>query len=524
MRRTLPFLVLLAGAAWPAPAEDAVSPALGAIESIQLDTGDVFTEAEAARAWFPYKLANGVHATTRRKFVERALLFAVGDPLDGRVLEETERNLRATGLFRFVSVRAEGSRVVVETRDAWTLIPTISVSDKAGLVTYTLGISDANLLGTGQRLVARYDNGTVRISRSLTYDDRQFLFRPYLALHVAASDLSDGKAFEIGLARPFYALTTESAAGLAYRYADFQEKQWGGGVETATWEMRQRRLRAEAGLRVSGAELTEGGRANRLSTFVEYDYQLLLPGPYGPPPPAAGPREFLWTGLVWERAAQDFIKRRQIQRIDRDEDFNLARTFRLELGFSPSSGELDGAARLAVSASKGLRRASGFGIATLSAETRWADGPSAGRYGLDLRWWFVDASWTLALHLGGTLLHRPDPEVQLETDGENGLRGYRLHAVAGTRRLVANAEARTVFLSDVLSLVSIGAAAFVDGGWSGGPPDGMVALLDAGVGLRFGLARSSAGTILRLDVSRALLEDPLGRRGWLVTFASSQAF
>ena len=46
---------------------------------------------------------------------------------------------------------------------------------------------------------------------------------------------------------------------------------------------------------------------------------------------------------------------------------------------------------------------------------------------------------------------------------------------------------------------------------------------DVGVGFRMGLPRTPKN-LLRLDFSYALNRDPLGRRGWLVSFSSGQAF
>ena len=70
----------------------------------------------------------------------------------------------------------------------------------------------------------------------------------------------------------------------------------------------------------------------------------------------------------------------------------------------------------------------------------------------------------------------------------------------------------------------IGAAVFVDGGVSWGPPDGWYRLVDAGAGFRVGLPRAGVNTLLRIDIARAFRPDPLGRTGWLLSFSSGQAF
>ncbi len=127
-------------------------------------------------------------------------------------------------------------------------------------------------------------------------------------------------------------------------------------------------------------------------------------------------------------------------------------------------------------------------------------------------------------HLGVVSGRRLDPERQIELDGEKGVRGYRLHSVSGTGHFVMNLELRQEFFPDVLHLVSFGAVAFIDSGVAWGAPDGSWTLADAGIGLRFGLSRAAKNTILRLDVSKAFVPDPLGRAGWLLSFSSGQAF
>ena len=104
---------------------------------------------------------------------------------------------------------------------------------------------------------------------------------------------------------------------------------------------------------------------------------------------------------------------------------------------------------------------------------------------------------------------------------------YRAHAFAGDRRLIVNLEDRVRLTPELLHLIVLGAAAFVDAGyaWPPGSPMRLSDLrADAGVGLRVGLPRASRHALVRFDVAYALRPDLKGRRGWLVSFSSSQAF
>ncbi len=490
------------------------------ITEIEIRTENVFSPSEAAASFFPYGLANALHVVSRKKLIRKYLLFGVGDPVDPDRFAETERNLRATGLFRYVLIRYEGTKVIVETGDAWTLLLRGGLSSKGGTTSYQVGLEEANLLGTGRQLKFLYDNGTQRISRSFTFADPAFL-RPYTLFRLVHANLSDGTFYEFGLQRPFFALGTPWAAGMAYQQARFLPKVYAGGEEAAEYSERQTFIRADGGLRAS----LSGSSADRILGFVEWSDTSVRAGPFGSPPPSPGlPRRFLFIGSGVERDARGWIERTDVDRIGRVEDFNLAPVGQIQLGLSPEIFSATGAARMTLRGGMGTLIPNGFSVATVSGEVRYENGSQNAIVNLDVRAILQTPSGTLVARIGLASGWRLDPEVQIYLDGETGVRAYRLHAVSATGHLVGNLELRKVFFRDVLHLVSIGGAAFFDVGVSWGPPDGNWRLADAGVGLRFGLTRASQMSLLRLDLARAFNPDPLGRTGWLVSFASSQAF
>mgnify|MGYP003291064528 CR=1 FL=1 len=113
----LPFRLSAQGTAVP---DSSADPAL-VIRGIQLQRRDIFDPDE--RSWFA-RLANKLHAQTRPAVIRRELLFRVGQPYDSALVAESERNLRALGLFRHVkidSVRTPtGLMLRVVTKDGWT--------------------------------------------------------------------------------------------------------------------------------------------------------------------------------------------------------------------------------------------------------------------------------------------------------------------------------------------------------------------------------------------------------------------
>jgi hemolysin activation/secretion protein len=120
-----------------------------------------------------------------------------------------------------------------------------------------------------------------------------------------------------------------------------------------------------------------------------------------------------------------------------------------------------------------------------------------------------------------------DGAVQLAADGSNGLRGYKLHAFTGDRRLIMNLEDRILLTPEIAHLVQLSAAAFLDAGraWPTGNSFVFEDLgTDVGAGLRIGLPRASRQNIWRIDVAYPLRPDLTGRQAWMLSFSSSQAF
>jgi hypothetical protein len=487
---------------------------------VEIRTMNVFAPEEAAKAFFPYGLANALHLTTRVSFVQYQLLFAPGDALRGDLLAETERNLRAFGLFRRAYVRAEGTRVVVETADAWTLLLRGSFSNKGGVTTYSIGAEEYNLLGTGRQFGFGWEKETDRSSRSVFYVDPN-LFAPHVAFRLDAADLSDGRFLRAGLGRPFYALDVPWALEGSMRRSDFDTKLYAGGEQSVVWKQEERDLIVSGGHLLS----RDPDAVYRLLGSVEWTDVKLREGGEGPPPPEErSHRTFLFFSAGIAREGSDWITRRLVDRIDRDEDFNLAPSGRVELGFSPHVGETQTAARALVSGSIGARLPSGFALSTVTASTRLSGGAENAILAADARAYVMKGPWTFVGRFGTMVGWNLDPENQIPLDGENGMRAYRLHAVEGDRRLVGNVEARVFAVPEILQLVSFGFAAFGDVGWSWGGPDGYWKLADAGVGLRIGITRASKNNLVRMDVARSLHPDPLGRTGWLFSFSSGQAF
>ncbi len=501
------------------------------IRNIVIQTENVFEDAESS---ILTGVADALHAVTREPVVRRELLFQEGDSLDPAKLLETERNLRALGLFRQVEVRAipageDEVDVLVRTRDAWTTEITGSIGQAGGQSRFGLGMEENNFLGLGKKLSIAAADGPDRTTREVLYGDPQFLGRR-LALLLLYGSNSDGERRRLVLDHPFRSLDSPDAESFVFEDLSRQTRIYDAGLETARYGMRTRFLELEAGGRITVAGdrpvLRVFAGYRRTETF--FDELPEEEGGRGEVPPD---RKFGFVFGRIELSKPDFAVQRDVAFYSRDEDFDLGGAASLELGWSPPVFGANESIGAALSLARGLRLPGGFLRGSLAASTRAKDRSfeNALVEGDLLAVWRPDerSGNTLVGRVRVAVGSRLDPEIQLAADGATGLRGYRLHAFTGDRRLLVNVEDRILLTPELLHLFQVGGAIFFDAGyaWPVGAPARLSDLrADAGVGLRIGLPRAAKHALFRIDLAYALRPDLQGRRGWLVSFSSSQAF
>lgn len=502
------------------------------IRRIRIETENVFQDAESS---FLARAADSIHGVTRAEVIRRELLFSEGGFLDPAKVAETERNLRFLGLFRTVKITSEpveGSEsevdVVVHTHDAWTTEISGSLGRAGGQGHYGVSIEEKNLFGLGKKVSLAVSERPDRSTRQILYSDRQFLGRR-LGLDVFYDHSSDGDRRHFALASGFRSLDSPAGGALLLDQASRKTRLYSNGFEVARFGMDTRFFEVSAGRRLS----LEGDRpVARL--FAGYRREEAKFGSVEREPDGfvlPRDRRFGFFFARVELARPEFAVEHDVRFFLRDEDFDLGGAFSFEIGYSPPVLGARGAVGAAVAWSQGLRLSRGFLLGSLGAATRARDGSLENTLveGQLIGVWRPTerSRQTLVGRALVTVADRLDREIQVEADGANGLRAYRLHAFAGDRRIVVNLEDRFRLTSELLHLFVLGGAVFVDAGYAW-PPGTPVSLsdmrVDAGVGLRVGLPRASRHALLRFDLAYALRPDLRGRRGWLVSFSSSQAF
>lgn len=502
------------------------------IRRIRIETSNVFEDAESS---FPARLADAIHGVTRAEVIRRELLFAEGDWLDPGKVAETERNLRLLQVFRTVTITAEPVEgvegevdVVVRTHDAWTTELSGSLGRSGGQGHYGVSIEEKNLFGLGKKVSLAFSQRPDRSTREILYSDPQFLGRR-LGLEVLYDSNSDGDRRHFSLTNGFRSLDSPAGGTLLYDQGSRKTRLYANGSEVARFGMDTRLFELSAGRRLS----LEGDRPV-VRLFAGYRRQEARFGSVEREPDGFALPDERRFGFFFARVELDrpeFVVQHDVGFFLRDEDFDLGGSLSFELGYSPSVLGAEAAGRAAAQWSQGLVLPRGFLIGSLTAQTRARGGSLENTLveGELLGVWRPSdqSRQTVVGRALVTVGNRLDREIQIEADGANGLRAYRLHAFAGDRRVVFNLEDRVRLTPELLHLLVVGAAAFVDAGyaWPRGAPVRLSDLrVDAGVGLRLGLPRASRHALFRFDLAYALRPDLRDRRGWLVSFSSSQAF
>jgi outer membrane protein assembly factor BamA len=497
---------------------DRVLEAQGAIiGKVELDVRQIFDERDPRENSGLYHLADQLHVRTRQSTIRAQLLFRPGDKYKARILEETERNLRALSYIydaRVVPVKYADGKVTIRviTKDVWTLSPGVSFSRTGGANSSGFDLADSNLLGFGKSLAVDHSSNVDRTSNGITYGDPN-LFGSRWTLAAAYADASDGAQRTFALAQPFYSLDTPWTATVKAMKFDRTVSRYNLGDVFDQFKRDENYYELSGGL---SSGLIDGW-TRRVYAGMRYDQNIFaqVPGTSTPATVLPPNRTLSYPFVAGEIVQDDFRKVGDQNQIGRTEDLYFGTRLYAEVGYS---GTAFGANRndllLTTSATKGFQ---------LSALTQLflAGTVSSRLESGSVRNLFVDSTATyywrwrddklLFVFLNGTTTHALDPDSQLLIGGDTGLRGYPLRYESGTSRGLLTVEQR--FYTDwyPFRLARFGAAIFGDVGRTWGR--GVIGnsdpgtLKDLGCGMRFGNTRSGLGNVLHVDVAFPLNGD-----------------
>ena len=539
------------------------------IRKITIKVGEIFEDSSAA-----YDFVNGLKVPTTAHVIRTELLFREGDTFDPYLIKQSARNLRLQRFLRQIKITptfdGDAVDVMVEARDSWTLIPFLSYSSGTGQRNQGIGINEGNLLGGATRVEAKYEQNASRNSFGAVVSDPQFLGTRHSFL-LGGADRSDGTTARMALGLPFRSLMQRDSWAFDTSTANTIGRLWDAGNETYIFRQHLNSFSALytfAGPGVApaaeddpytGIYKGQWVLSQRYSVGYSYndatfhqataqDYEDLDLSPStvsNNPADLATDRRFSGPLFQYQTINPEYISMNYIDRFDRVEDYNLGDESLVNAQFAPRYlGSLDNSVIATANRSMGWKTSNAsFVRAEFGGASRY-DHTTGNVENSILRTEWKAYSVMGDLYMGERFFGRHtfasqfyvdfgeklDKDRQLLLGADTGLRGYEINTFEGDKRMVLNLEERSHFADDVLQLVSVGSAVFIDAGGATNSALGDILTTDlygdVGFGLRFCFPRASGGGVVRVDVAFPLRDGPDGSKAGepRVLFAAGQLF
>ena len=503
----------------PSAAELEASGAV--IGKILIDNQNIFNTEDPSDDKKLFRLANSLHYPTRPNIIRRQLLFKSGQRYNRRLIDETERILRADGYFYDAWIRPvhyQDGKVDlrVTTRDVWTLNPGFNFSRSGGTNSIGVQLEDSNFLGLGSDVKVYHTSTIERTATGVTAYD-QHMFGGWTSVSMGLATQSDGYLRELTVQRPFYALATPWAGGV-YGIDDLQtDSLWDRGQiidQFADWH-------TGAQIYAGWSQGEQNGWVRRWSTGFTYDEHTFSPvATWNGPTVLPTDRRFLYPFVQYDLIQDDYLRLVNHDQIARTEDFYLGTSFSVRAGYAAAAlGSSSSALIFNSSASTGF---GGTGKSTLQLfgdlSGRVTDGElQNGIADASVRYYVKQSkNWLFFTTFAGTKGWHLDVDNQITLGGDNGLRGYPLRYQDGTGRALFTVEQRYFTDWYPFRLFRVGGAIFYDAGrvWGTAPlaVPNYGWLTDAGFGLRFGNARTGLGNVIHVDLAFPFNGDPTIKR------------
>ena len=495
------------------------------ISKIVILRQDVFDDKIKRKTPFYYTWGNALHIITKERIIRSELLFELGEPVDSLRIIESQRNLRLRGFISEVFVTgkpngADSVDLIVTTVDYWTTKIALYAELNGGDYTVGAGASEVNFLGNGQALEIA--------GQTSSDEDRYSIFAGDGRLggtRFAGSFYYSGSTFGDGLAayfaRPQYSISVKTGFWAKYYNSDGIRRLFAGGDEVFRYKKMYREFDSKF--------IYSIGKLRKLDLFFKYNYEESdyspddYDSPYNHIIPPDQTRSYPSAGLGLSIIEYDM--QRYLDEAGTPEDLTLGAAVRFSLGRSiPEFGADYTGTRPEFSTKFLSKPFSGLFIGVKNNIYWWRyDGRDTEIGSRTEAMIYLKTGETNVLTARGLadFTWRQKSTYQAILGGANGLRGYPVYRFSGNRLAIGNLEYRFYFPLEILT-VRIGGAAFFDIGtvWQRYEKINLSDLRsDIGMGLRFGLTKSSTSRVLRFDIAKSLANNDV-----FVSFGSTVLF
>ncbi len=504
MRRTLTMVaVMMAAIGGSARSQELPDSGRSVIDTIIVITENVFGSDEASGNAL-FRIANAVRFTTNASVVRRELLFHVGEPYDSAKVAESERNLRALGIFRDVVIdtsSVEGRlTVVVRTADGWSTQINLTGQFTGGTFTWAAGLAEQNFLGSATVVDVSYRKDVDRTATRISTRFRR-AFGSRIAANGFYETLSDGRRGGWAVGSPFRSFSDRRSLQLIGARADQRVLKFvtRSALDQDTIPYQRRAFLNRISVAVAPIATTSRYVRIGISAQIKRE-EFLLQRDTG----LAVPDTVTATiGTFVEYGRANFKVVTHYNGFAQEEDLNLSTRVRVSGWIAPSAfGYERTGIGPRVNVHTGVSLPFGFLRASFLAGGLFTSaGLDSGRVAVSMTLGsqFFDRQATF-LNVQAGILERPAPGREFDLGHGIGPRSFGPHSLTGDRAFWGTFEHRVFLVDEFLGLLGIGAAGFVDygGAWFEDlePQYGG----NVGFGLRIGATRATGINVGRFDL------------------------
>ena len=473
---------------------------------------------------------------TQKNVIVRELLFQVGSIYKTEDESESERILRrkpylgSAEIFATRDSQSKLVRIEVAVTDVWTIMPTLDLptpitGDRFDLL---ITLSDSNLLGLGNSAGFRFHQ--IHESEERTRNLWSFshgvprIFDSHWGIYGVYTQKRVGDSWQARLYRPLYSLQTkwsgESSFSESIDPIHWYDKN---GKKTDTFE-RHLYIRSGQIIRVFGNRY----RRTLVGLWTKSSRSIYFKTKEGISLSKANLTNRITNriGISIEKVQRTYIRTRFLNQMGRVEDVGLGHYYGASIGQASrwyGSDQTDSELTLSFASMQTHRKQiflnTLMGFVTNFDKKQIYSSILTALIKVTAKDLYYQ---TLVLQLKTAMGFNLDGKGQIFLGNLYGLRGYRQIHFSGEKKIVINAESRTVFWEN--TYIILGSAAFIDIGyiWKDIDIDIWDPKRSIGFGLRFSSPKLSGFQVYRLDLAFPL--DRENRSKPVISYAVGQAF
>ena len=473
---------------------------------------------------------------TQKNVIVRELLFQVGSIYKTEDEFESERILRrkpylgSAEIFATRDSQSKLVRIEVAVTDVWTIMPTLDLptpitGDRFDLL---ITLSDSNLLGLGNSAGFRFHQ--IHESEERTRNLWSFshgvprIFDSHWGIYGVYTQKRVGDSWQARLYRPLYSLQTkwsgESSFSESIDLIHWYDKN---GKKTDTFE-RHLYIRSGQIIRVFGNRY----RRTLVGLWTKSSRSIYFKTKEGISLSKANLTNRITNriGISIEKVQRTYIRTRFLNQMGRVEDVGLGHYYGASIGQASrwyGSDQTDSELTLSFASMQTHRKQiflnTLMGLVTNFDKKQIYSSILTALIKVTAKDLYYQ---TLVLQLKTAMGFNLDGKGQIFLGNLHGLRGYRQIHFSGEKKIVINAESRTVFWEN--TYIILGSAAFIDIGyiWKDIDIDIWNPKRSIGFGLRFSSPKLSGFQVYRLDLAFPL--DRENRSKPVISYAVGQAF